>query len=203
MNHFQDYTNNRSRLARIDASLFFAPTSCTPLENSVLWIAGCRPSSFIRFAYALSGLDIQFHLTDFLEGKRIGDLTTQQMTKFDELQGETIRKERNLCSRLASLQEDIVDQPFASKIFTSKNYEEEDHHYQFENADEALDEHSQHMAGVMEEADELRMKTLKQIVINILEPVQAVEYLAAAKRMRLCFQQWGKKRDHHHSNKLD
>ncbi|KAH0701497.1 hypothetical protein KY285_015775 [Solanum tuberosum] len=54
VNNFQEYTNGRSRLARIDVSPFFAPTWCTPLENSVLWIGGCRPSSFIRLIYALS-----------------------------------------------------------------------------------------------------------------------------------------------------
>lgn len=43
----------------------------------------------------------------------------------------------------------------------------------------------------MEEADELRMETLKEIVLNILKPIQAVEYLEAAKRMRLCIGKWG------------
>ncbi|KAK4347247.1 hypothetical protein RND71_033586 [Anisodus tanguticus] len=199
INHFQEYANNRSRLARNDVSPFFAPATCTTLENSALWIAGCRPSSFIRFIYALSGMNFESHLSEFLEGKRFGDLselTGKQLRMIDELQGKTIREERKLSTRLASLQEDIVDKPLASKM--KKAGDDDDH--QCENADEALDEHSHYMAGVMEEADELRMKTLKEIVLSILEPVHAVEYLAATKRIRFCVKQWGKKRDHEHSD---
>ncbi|MCE3051349.1 hypothetical protein HAX54_049547 [Datura stramonium] len=195
--HYQDYANNRCRLARTNVSPLFAPTSCTPLENSVLWIGGCRPSSFIRFAYALCGMDIESRLADFLQGRKVGnlgELTTEQVAMIDALQAKTIKEENKLTSRLASLQEDIVDQPLVSKA--NKELGDSTHnHHECGNADEALDEHAQHMADVMEAADELRMKTLKEIVFTILLPVQAVEYLAAAKRMRLCFQQWGKKRE--------
>ncbi|TMW82304.1 hypothetical protein EJD97_006301 [Solanum chilense] len=191
--NFQDYANNRSRLARIDVSPLFAPTSCTTLENSILWLAGCRPSSLIRFVYALCGMDIESHLTEFLQGEKVGvlsELTNKQMKMIDALQAKTIREETNLSSKLASLQEDVVDQPFASKM---KNG--------CENADEALDEHCRYMADVLEDADELRMKTLKEIVLNILKPLQAVEYLAAAKRLKHCFKIWGQKRDHRRTNK--
>ncbi|KAM3284930.1 hypothetical protein P3S67_023729 [Capsicum chacoense] len=196
--HYQDYTNNRTRRAQIDVSPFFAPVSCTPLVNSVLWIAGCRPSSFLRFAYVLCGMDIDSHLADFLQGKKVGDLgelTSKQMNMIDALQAKTIKQEKILSSKLASLQEDIVDQPIASKIINEMG--------ECGNADEALDEHGRHMAGIMEEADELRMETLKEIVLNILKPIQAVEYLEAAKRMRLCFGKWGEKRDQQHANKLE
>ncbi|XP_060194266.1 protein DOG1-like 1 [Lycium barbarum] len=139
-------------------------------------------------------METESHISQFLEGIKSGDLrelTSKQFTMIDELQGKTIREERNLTTRLASLQEDMVGQPLASKM--KKKGE-------CENADEPLDKHSQHMAGVMEEADELRMKTLKEIVLTILEPVQGVEYLAAAKKIRFCVNQWGKKRDHEHSD---
>nr|XP_016445047.1 PREDICTED: uncharacterized protein LOC107770271 [Nicotiana tabacum] len=136
-------------------------------------------------------MEIESHLTEFLQGIKTGEfhgLTTAQMTVIDKLQTKTIQEERKLCSKLASLQEDIVDQPLASKMM-------KDH----ENADEDFDKHSHNMATVMEEADKLRMKTLKQIV-SILIPAQAVEYLAAAKKIRLSLKQWGKKRDHEHNN---
>ncbi|PHT27106.1 hypothetical protein CQW23_33289 [Capsicum baccatum] len=127
------------------------------------------------------------------KGKR--ELTSKQMNMIDALQAKTIKQEKILTSKLASLQEDIVDQPIASKIKNEMG--------ECGNADEALDEHDRHMAGIMEEADELRMETLKEIVLNILKPIQAVEYLEAAKRMRLCFGKWGEKRDQQHANKLE
>lgn len=67
VNNFQGYANGRSRLARVDVSPFFAPTWCTPLENSVLWIGGCRPSTFIRLIYALCGIEIQSHTARYLQ----------------------------------------------------------------------------------------------------------------------------------------
>ncbi|OIT02832.1 hypothetical protein A4A49_01897 [Nicotiana attenuata] len=205
--HFQDYCTNRSRLAQKDVSPFFAPTSCTPLENSVLWICGCRPSSFIRLIFTLfCGVEIESYITQFLQGitrnGEIHEFTAKQMNMVDELQSKTIREERKLSSRLASLQEEIVDQPLFSK--TKKKIEGDNDDdggggVDCENADEPLDKYNKYMAAIMEEADELRMKTLKEIVV-ILEPDQAVEYLAAAKKIRLCIQQWGKKRDHDNTN---
>ncbi|XP_009762839.1 protein DOG1-like 3 [Nicotiana tabacum] len=202
INHFQDYSNNRSRLAQKDVSPFFAPTSCTPLENSVLWIGGCRPSSFIRLIYALfCGMEIESHITQFLQGitanGELPKFTAEQMNMVDELQSKTIREEGKLSSRLASLQEAIIDQPLISK--SKKKKDDGDDDVVCENADEPLDKHNKYMAAIMEEADELRMKTLKEIVV-ILEPDQAVEYLAAAKKIRLCLQQWGKKREHDSTN---
>ncbi|KAL0330524.1 UNVERIFIED_CONTAM: hypothetical protein Sradi_5039100 [Sesamum radiatum] len=44
--NFQDYCDNRRRLAVRHVSAFFAATWCTSLENSMSWIAGCRPSHF-------------------------------------------------------------------------------------------------------------------------------------------------------------
>lgn len=97
---------------------------------------------------------------------------------------------------MANLHEDMVDQTLAGKMMKKKkgddNCDKDSNDHECEEADEALDEHSQHMAGVMEEADKLKE------IVGILEPVQAVEYLAAAKKIRLCVQQWGKKRDHEH-----
>ncbi|KAH0760404.1 hypothetical protein KY290_016477 [Solanum tuberosum] len=63
-----------------------------------------------------------------------------------------------------------------------------------ENEIEPLNKHGEDMSNLLEEVDELRMKTLKEI-LGILTPIQGVEYLAAAKRIRLCLKQWGKKRE--------
>lgn len=72
------------------------------------------------------------------------ELSGEQLKMMDDLRGKTIREEREY----ASLQEDIVDQPLAG------NLKKEGH--DCEHTDEALDEHSKRMAGVIEEADQLR-----------------------------------------------
>lgn len=68
-----------------------------------------------------------------------------------------------------------------------------------ENEIEPLNKHGEDMSNLLEEVDELRMKTLKEI-LGILTPIQGVEYLAATKRIRLCLQQWGKKREQEHNS---
>nr|XP_004234088.1 protein DOG1-like 3 [Solanum lycopersicum] len=195
VNNFQGYANGRSRLARVDVSPFFAPTWCTPLENSVLWIGGCRPSTFIRLIYALCGIEIQSHTARYLQGMKIGEfghLSGEQITMIDKLQRQIILEERRFSSRLASLQEDVVDQPFA---MAARIYDTE----RDENEIEPLNKHGEDMSNLLEEVDELRMKTLKEI-LGILTPIQGVEYLAATKRIRLCLQQWGKKREQEHNS---
>ncbi|KAH0760392.1 hypothetical protein KY290_016465 [Solanum tuberosum] len=68
-----------------------------------------------------------------------------------------------------------------------------------ENEIEPLNKHGEDLSNLLEEVDELRMKTLKEI-LGILTPIQGVEYLATAKRIRLCLQQWGKKREQEHNS---
>ncbi|CAN4091939.1 unnamed protein product [Withania somnifera] len=195
VHNFQEYVNGRSRLARVDISPFFAPTWCTPLENSVLWIGGCRPSTFIRLIYTLCGIEIESHLSQYLQGIEIGDfgqLSAQKISMIDKLQRQIIGEERKLSSKLASLHEEVVDQPIAMAANICDTE-------QVENEKEALNKHGEDMANLLEEADELRMKALKEI-LGILTPIQGVKYLAAAKKIRLCLQQWGKQKEHEHNS---
>lgn len=55
VNDFQKYAEKRSELSNRSCSSYFAPSWNSSLENGLLWIGGCRPSSFIRDIYALCG----------------------------------------------------------------------------------------------------------------------------------------------------
>lgn len=193
--HFQEYADKRSRLAQNDVSAFFAPTWCTNWENSLLWIAGCRPSQYIRLIYALSGLEIEAQLNEFLQGTstgKLGDLCSKQLHQLDSLHSKTIRAEEKLTTQLASLQENVADQPIAmiaKGLFHVGEINRE--------VDKALDQHEKAMVGVLEEADRLRLSILKEL-IGILTPLQAVEFLAAGKKLHLCVHEWGKRRDLSH-----
>ncbi|BFG30876.1 hypothetical protein CerSpe_171500 [Prunus speciosa] len=61
--------------------------------------------------------------------------------------------------------------------------------------EEALDEHGQAMERILEEADQLRLSTVRELV-NILTALQAVDFLVASKKLHLCMHKWGKNRDH-------
>lgn len=61
----------------------------------------------------------------------------------------------------------------------------------------ALDEHESAMANIIQEADNLRLNTLKEL-LNILTPEQAVDFLASGKKLHSCIHDWGKRRDRKH-----
>ncbi|KAK6124282.1 hypothetical protein DH2020_017543 [Rehmannia glutinosa] len=196
MNHFQNYVQNRTLIARSDVSPYFAPTWCSSLERSVMWIGGCRPSSYIRLIYALCGLQIEAELAEYIRGTlvgNLGELSGRQISMVDDLQRKTIGEERRLSTRMAGLQEDVLDHPLAEIVVESSGRS----CGSSGGVEAALGEHGRGMVGVLEEADQLRLKTLREL-IRILTPPQAVNFLAAGKKLQLCLRDWGRKRDMDH-----
>ncbi|KAF9621311.1 hypothetical protein IFM89_019397 [Coptis chinensis] len=57
----------------------------------------------------------------------------------------------------------------------------------------ALEEHALALSRVLEDADMLRLNTVKEL-INILTPLQAVDFLAAAKKLYLSMHEWGQRK---------
>lgn len=185
----------RNRLARDDVSAFFSPTWCTALENSNLWIGGCRPSLCIRLVYSLSGDKFESQLSEFLQGAKtncIWELSENQVSKLNSLQMKTIREENKLSTRLASLDEEIADEPIALLAKGVSQIGELNR-----DVENALNEHAGAMKSVLEAADQLRLSTLKEL-IDILTPFQAVDFLAATKKLHLCMHAWGRGRDLKH-----
>ncbi|PON87301.1 TGA transcription factor [Trema orientale] len=194
---FQHYVDQRSQLANADVAGFFAPTWCTAWENSLLWIGGCRPSSFIRLVYVLCGLDLESKLEEFLGAGggppgRLGELSARQLVQVDGLQRRTVKEEEKLTDKLAALQEDVADQPIAAIARGLSRVGET-----CGELDRALDEHEQAMLAALLEADKLRLNTLKELV-GILTPLQAADFLAMSKKLHLCVHEWSKKRDQRH-----
>ncbi|XP_075499556.1 protein DOG1-like 3 [Primulina tabacum] len=193
--HFQEYATMRHSLARDDVSSYFSPSWCSSLEGSMLWVGGCRPSIFIRLVYALSGRELELNLREYLQGRRINgglDLSASQIRSINSLHLKTIRLEDKLSSKLASLQEDMADQPIAS--MAQESYA---HGVTNREVNGALNKHDESMLNLLEEADNLRLSTMKE-VISILTPSQAVVFLAAGKKLHLCLHEWGRMRDHEH-----
>ncbi|KAL0323687.1 UNVERIFIED_CONTAM: Polyadenylate-binding protein-interacting protein 7 [Sesamum calycinum] len=192
--NFQDYCDNRRRLAVRHVSAFFAATWCTSLENSMSWIAGCRPSSFFNLVYALCGSNIDSRLSHFLQD---GDsdfpkLSASQLSAIDKLQRRTTIEEEMLTAQMASLQQDMADMPLA--LIARELSPRHELNLDVKNG---LEKFEQAMRSTMDDADKLRINTAKEL-LKILKPVQALEYIIAAKKLRLCIQSWGIERDREH-----
>ncbi|VVB12561.1 unnamed protein product [Arabis nemorensis] len=208
---FKDYAAKRCEHSRRYSSNYFAPTWNTCLENSLLWIGGCRPSSFIRLVYAMCGSQTELRLNTFLRtnniddlstvlhgetrggidggGESMSDLTAEQLYKINELHLKTVEEENKLTIRSASLQEDTADMPIAVTAFYKEVIGEAD-----VAVERALDKHEKDMAGLLAEADKLRLTTLTTIV-DILTPVQAADFLLAGKKLHMSIHAWGRLRE--------
>ncbi|KAL0394248.1 UNVERIFIED_CONTAM: protein DELAY OF GERMINATION 1 [Sesamum latifolium] len=192
--HFQDYCDNRRRLAHRHVSAFFSPSWCTSLENSMAWIAGCRPSSFFNLVYALCGSNIDSRLSHFLQdgNSDFPKLSASQLSAIDKLQRRTTIEEEILTAQMASMQQDMTDVPLALIA-----RELSPRHELNLDVQKGLGKFEQAMLSAMDDADKLRLNTVKEL-FKILKPGQALEYIIAAKKLRLCIQSWGIERDREH-----
>ncbi|KAI6703609.1 hypothetical protein NL676_012745 [Syzygium grande] len=182
----------RRRLAQEDVAGFFVPASNTALENSMMWLAGCRPSIFVRLMYELCGAEVEVSPSEFLEGARTGNLgvlSASQLARINALQGRTIREEEKLTSRMASLQEKIANE-LTVTITRRTNWAVAELDGE---ADVAPDECEGNMRAIMEGADRLRLDTLRETV-GALTPAQAVDFLAAGRKLHLCIHESGKRK---------
>ncbi|KAJ9551471.1 hypothetical protein OSB04_015516 [Centaurea solstitialis] len=185
ISHFESYSNAQAQLAKHDGPSFMAPTWGSTFENSFLWIGGCRPSLIIRLAYALCGSQLNAHISENQTWEP-REISSSQLRKIDELQVKTMKDEDKLSSR-----EMIADEPL---VLLANQRQEAGEANRDEVVDKAMDSHALDLYNVLIEADQLRLNTLKGM-IDILTPLQAVEFLVAAKKLHLSLHEWSKRRD--------
>lgn len=56
----------------------------------------------------------------------------------------------------------------------------------------AVDAHYLTLAGIVRDADRLRLSTLKEVML-ILTPRQGIDFLVSSKKLQLSMHEWGKK----------
>ncbi|KAK6119655.1 hypothetical protein DH2020_046607 [Rehmannia glutinosa] len=142
--HFQDYVDSRRRLAGDDVRLSSRRAGAPHWK---IQCSGLRDVGHLHFSASFMHSVVQI-------------LTKSALS---------ISKEEKLSSRVASLQQEMADMPLALIARNSGPICEH-------NSDvrENIGKIEQAMASAMEEADQLRLNTFKEL-IQILKPVQAVE----------------------------
>ncbi|KAL2469944.1 3-dehydrosphinganine reductase TSC10A [Abeliophyllum distichum] len=78
------------------------------LEDAFLWIGGWWPSMTFHLLYSKSGLQLEARLAEFIRGLStgdLGDLSPCQLQLVNELQKNTIMKEKDSTEKYAKLQE--------------------------------------------------------------------------------------------------
>ncbi|KAG2261901.1 hypothetical protein Bca52824_068980 [Brassica carinata] len=196
---FKDYAGKRANLSHRCSSNYYAPSWNTPLENALIWMGGCRPSSFFRLVYALCGSQTEIRVTQFLRnidgydtgsgGASLSDLTAEQLAKINVLHVKIIDEEEKMTKKVSSLQEDAADIPISTVAYAEEHVGEPNLA-----VDQALDKQEEAMATLLAEADNLRVYTLSKI-IEVLAPMQAADFLLAGKKLHLSMHAWGALRD--------
>lgn len=199
--HYEQYYRAKSSWAKHDAISMFTPSWRSTLEDAFLWLGGWRPSMAFHLLYSKSGLQLEERLEELIRGLRtgdLGDLSPSQLERVNELQQRTIREEKDVTEKMAKHQETVADTSMVelSNIVSEmiRNGETGGDDQAADRVESTLKPKEEGLEEILGRADELRLRTLKQ-VLDILTPIQAVYFLIAAAELHLRIHDWGKKRD--------
>ncbi|XP_004289493.1 PREDICTED: transcription factor HBP-1b(c1)-like [Fragaria vesca subsp. vesca] len=203
--HYEQYYNKKSQWAKQDVLRMLSPPWRSSLEDAFLWIGGWRPSMAFHLLYSKSGLQLEASFAELMRGLRLstgdlGDLSHCQLTMVDKVQRRTIEDEKHLSEKMAKLQETVADATLvelaheATEMMRNNEVHEGGADDHMERVESTLASKEEGLEKILHKADDLRMKTLRNIT-QILSPLQAVHFLIAAAELHLRVHDWGKKKD--------
>ncbi|XP_073140153.1 protein DOG1-like 3 [Henckelia pumila] len=196
--HYEHYYKAKSRWAKIDVMSMFNPSWRSSLEDAFLWIGGWRPSMAFHLLYSKSGLQLEARLQELMRGIStgdLGDLSPAQLERVNELQQETIRMEKEITEKHAKLQETVADSTMVQLTHSATQLMREGGGALDEvRIDATLAPKEAGLGRILQRADNLRLKTLKDIM-GVLSPKQGVHFLIAAAELHLRLHEWGKRQE--------
>ncbi|GAB4835520.1 hypothetical protein Ancab_000430 [Ancistrocladus abbreviatus] len=209
LRHYEHYYQVKALWVKRDVLAMMTPLWRSSLEDAFLWIGGWRPTMAFHLLFSKSGLQLEARLDELICGLStgdLGDLSPDQFRRIDELQRDTIRREKELTEKLAAHQEAVADSSMvdlshvvSEMIRNSSEPIREEEGGGGDSTEErvqsALDTMEDVLGEMLLKADDLRLETLKN-VIEVLTPIQAVHFLTAAAELHLRLHDWGIKRDH-------
>ncbi|CAN0899716.1 Protein DOG1-like 3 [Linum grandiflorum] len=212
MEHYENYYRAKSEWARHDVLAMLSPSWTSSLEDAFLWIGGWRPSTAFHLLYSKSGLQFSACAADHstvqgvlrtLNSADLAGLSTAQFRCMDELQRLTIKEEKTITEKMAKVQESAADASMVelSHTITQMMMMHGDGgnpvrpSLLHDRVDMALMPKEKKLEEILQLADDLRISTLRVIVVDILTPIQAVHFLIAVAELHLRIHDWGKQRD--------
>ncbi|KAG6657259.1 hypothetical protein I3843_04G071700 [Carya illinoinensis] len=202
--HYEQYYQAKSRCAKHDAIGVLKAPWTSALENAFMWIGGWRPSMAFHLLYSKSGQQTEEKLASFFQGTSsrgdLGDLSPSQLSKVDELQRRTIREEREITEKMAKHQETVADSAMVelshavTELIRSEGEGQSSGGIEKERVESVLALKEEGLEKILLRADDLRLRTLKEI-LAVFTPIQAVHFLTAAAELHLRLHDWGMKKD--------
>lgn len=187
--HVKEYYTVKWGLAHQDVLVFFSPTWLSPLENAYSWITGWKPSAIFRLL-----------LKKGHDQKIMFDMTEEQQRKVEGLRVRIKMEEEKVEREMERHQVALADPKMlelaklCSRARNGGGGGGDDAVARVDGYVEvALKGVVAGLEKVMKASDCVRLKALKG-VLDLLGPMQCVEFLAAFIAMQLRLRQCGKKR---------
>lgn len=178
LSHYEQYYEEKSRIAHRDILLVFSPTWFSSLERTFLWIAGFKPGMMIQLA-----------------NQALDDLSEDQRQRMSELNHETKLEERALNDELAKIHESVGAPPLVEaarshgRLCLSESLIAEE-----SGGGEIPSVLKIALENLVGNADTLRINTALK-VMKVLKPYQAVNVLIAVAELQIRIRTWGLEKD--------
>ncbi|KAJ6935706.1 hypothetical protein NC652_010659 [Populus alba x Populus x berolinensis] len=184
--HYKDYFTIKWSLAHEDVLAFFCPIWGSPLENAYSWFTGWKPSTIFKL--------IDSTRINRVPGLSLAELTQEQLRKIEELRVK-IRLEEEKVEREMERQQVAMAgrKMFELARLTGRVMDSETMDQFDELVEVAMKGLMAGLEKVMKAADCVRLRTLKG-VLDVLSPLQCVDFLAATSMLQIQLRQWGKRR---------
>ncbi|XP_050227204.1 protein ZW2-like [Mercurialis annua] len=173
LSHYEHYYEEKTIAARDDVFVFLHPPWLSSFERTLTWLGEFKPSVIFRI------------ITNSLT-----DLTPEQSERIQQLKIETRIQERALTEAMARIQESLAAPPILGLTRRSARLIDGE----VSDMEVAVEALKAAMLTVLESADALRGSVVIGLV-EILSPVQAVRFLAAALEFQIQMRAWGRRSD--------
>ncbi|KAJ3700620.1 hypothetical protein LUZ61_004325 [Rhynchospora tenuis] len=186
VSHYEDYYQAKAAYAQHDITMMFSPTWTSSTEDLFMWAGGWRPTAAFHLLYSKSSLQLEARLEEILQGMRtanLGNLSAVQLQAVDGLHRSTIKTERAITEKWAAVQEEVAAKGMV-EIAAADG----------EGMEGEMEGKRERALSVLQQADKLRIDTIKGIV-GILDCFQAVHFLIAAAELHLAVHKYGRERD--------
>ncbi|KAK9936592.1 hypothetical protein M0R45_013424 [Rubus argutus] len=180
----KEYYTAKWAAAHQDVLAFFCPVWSSPLENAFSWLTGWKPSMLFQL----------------MRKTRLANVSEQQLRKIEELRLKIRFEEERVEREMERQQVAMADQKMVELArLTARIRNGGGAVAEVEGlVDVAMKVMLSGLERVMKAADCVRLKALKG-VLDLLTPLQCVEFLAATGMVQIRLRQWGRKR----SNLID
>ncbi|CAK7350409.1 unnamed protein product [Dovyalis caffra] len=175
--HYKDYFSVKWSLAHEDVLAI----------NAFSWVTGWKPSTIFEIIDSVR--------KNRVPGLSLAGLTQEQLRKIEELRVKIRLQEEKVEREMERQQMAMADRKMLELArFTGRVQDSETMDRVDGLVEVALKGVMAGLEKVMKAADCVRLRTLKG-VLDVLSPLQCVDFLAATSMLQIQLRKWGKKRD--------